>query len=68
MTNILLENRLGLYLSALEEVTVPAGHEVLMEVDDISLLITSNLPGISDEQLMPRSINTKKYYYFCINY
>jgi hypothetical protein len=42
MTNILLENRLGLYLSALDEVSVPAGHEVLMEVDDMGFQVSSS--------------------------
>ncbi len=39
---------------SIEEVTVHAGQEVLMEVDDNSLLIVGNLQVILGQQLRPR--------------
>jgi uncharacterized membrane-anchored protein len=38
----------------MEEVAVHAGHEVLMEVGNNSLLIVGDPMGISDQQLRPR--------------
>jgi hypothetical protein len=43
---------------SLEEVTVYAGHEVLMEVDDNISLSVVNPKGILDQQLRPHSIHS----------
>ncbi len=40
----------------LEEVTVHAGHKVLMEVDDIILVIVGNTQGILDQHQRPNKI------------
>ncbi len=40
----------------MEEVAVHAGHEVLMEVGNNSLLIDGDPKGILDQQLRPRPI------------
>jgi hypothetical protein len=45
---------------SLEEVTVRAGHKVLMEVDDNISLIVGNPQGISDQQLRPRPRQTDR--------
>ncbi len=53
---------------SLEEVTVHAGHKVLMEVDDNTLLIIGNPRGILDQQLRPHGINLLNIIITLINY
>jgi hypothetical protein len=42
---------------SLEEVALPGGHKVLMEVGNNVSLIVGNLRGLLDEQLRPHLIN-----------
>jgi len=53
---------------SLEEVAVPAGHEVLMEVEDDILLIVGDSQGIFYQQLCPRPNNYLNITIISINY
>ncbi len=49
---------------SLKEVARHAGNKVLMEVDDNSLVIISNLQRILDEQLMPHPVHVLNIGYY----
>ncbi len=53
---------------SLYKVTVHAGHEVLMEVDDNILLIVCDQQGILSAQLTPRWIHLLNIIIIKINY
>ncbi len=75
MSNLLLDltaefprngyaNRLGAYHLFLEEVAVPDGHKVLVEVDDNSALIVGSPQGILGQVLWPYPINLLNIIYY----
>jgi hypothetical protein len=50
----------------LGEVSLTAGHKVLVDIDDNSWLIVDDPQGISGQQLKPHAIKYQliKYYYY----
>jgi hypothetical protein len=51
----------------LEEIAVCAGHKVLMQDDDNSLLIVGNPQGISSQQFRPHQNALIEYHYYIDN-